>query len=49
MKEILRVVFWFVIINYCVCNRIWQEPISYWWVVEIIVLIISILIVDNTP
>ena len=44
MKQILRTVAWFVIINYSVCNKIWTEPVSYWWIIEIIVLTISILL-----
>jgi hypothetical protein len=44
IKKFVRTICWFVIINFCVCNQIWQEPIPYWWVVEIIVLGISIFI-----
>lgn len=48
MKDLLRIVVWFVVINFAVCNNIWKEPVSYWWVIEIIVLIISILMVDKS-
>ena len=48
MKDLLRIVVWFVVINFAVCNNIWEEPVSYWWVIEIIVLIISILMVDKS-
>ena len=48
MKDLLRIVVWFVVINFAVCNNIWKEPVSYWWVIEIIVLIISILMIDKS-
>ena len=48
MKDLFRIVVWFVVINFAVCNNIWKEPVSYWWVIEIIVLIISILMVDKS-
>ena len=48
MKDLFRIVMWFVVINFAVCNNIWKEPVSYWWVIEIIVLIISILMVDKS-
>lgn len=48
MKDLLRIVVWFVVINFAICNNIWKEPVSYWWVIEIIVLIISILMVDKS-
>lgn len=47
MKNLLRVVVWFVVINFAICNNIWKEPVSYWWAIEIIVLEISILMVDK--
>ena len=47
MRDLLKVVVWFFVINFSICNQIWTEPVSYWWVVEIIVLIISILMVDK--
>ena len=47
MKDLLRIVVWFVVITFAVCNNIWKERVSYWWVIEIIVLIISILMVDK--
>ena len=48
MKNLLRVIVWFIVINFTVCNNIWKEPVSYWWIIEIIVLIISILMVDKS-
>lgn len=42
MTRTLQVFAWFIIINFAVCNQIWTEPVSYWWVIEIFVLIISI-------
>ena len=47
MRDLLKVVVWFFVINFSICNQIWTEPVSYWWVIEIIVLIISILMVDK--
>lgn len=47
MIRILRTIAWFIIINYSVCNEIWTEPVSYWWIIEIIVLTISILLGGN--
>lgn len=47
MKNLLRVIVWFIVINFAVCNTIWKEPVSYWWIIEIIVLGISILMVDK--
>lgn len=45
MKALRRIV-WFITLNF-VCTHIWTEPVSYWWVIEIIILIISFLMVDN--
>ena len=47
MKNLLRIMVWFVVINFAVCNNIWTEPVDYWWIIEIIVLGISILMVDK--
>ena len=47
MKDLLKVIVWFFVINFSICNKIWPEPVSYWWAIEIIVLIISILMVDK--
>lgn len=47
MKNLLRIIVWFVVINFAVCNNIWKEPVSYWWIIEIVVLGISILMVDK--
>ena len=46
MKKILKIIVWFMIINLTICNKIWQHPVNYWWLIEIVVLIISILISD---
>ena len=48
MKEIFKVFVWYVVINFSICNQIWTEPVPYWWVIAIIVLIISILMVDKS-
>ena len=47
MRDLFKIVVWFFVINFSICNHIWTEPVSYWWVIEIIVLIISILMVDK--
>ena len=47
MRDLIKVIVWFFVINFSICNHIWTEPVSYWWVIEIIVLIISILMVDK--
>ena len=47
MRDLLKVVVWFFVINFSICNHVWTEPVSYWWIIEIIVLIISILMVDK--
>lgn len=41
-----RMIVWIIVLNF-VCEHIWTEPVSYWWVIEIIILIISFLMVDN--
>lgn len=47
MKNLIRVIVWFFVINFSICNTIWTEPVGYWWLIEIIVLGISILMVDK--
>jgi hypothetical protein len=47
MKDLIKVIVWFLVINFAICNNIWTEPVGYWWLIEIIVLIISILMVDK--
>lgn len=47
VRDLFKVVVWFFVINFSICNHIWTEPVSYWWVIEIIILIISILMVDK--
>lgn len=41
-----RIGIWFMVLNF-ISNHIWTEPVSYWWVIEIILLIISFLMVDR--
>jgi hypothetical protein len=48
MLQLLRIIVWFLVINFAVCNQIWTEPTDYWWLIEIITLIISILMVDKS-
>ena len=44
--KIFRAIVWFIVLNF-VAGHIWIEPVSYWWVIEIIILIISFLMVDK--
>lgn len=46
IKKILKIIIWFIIINLTICNEIWQDTVNYWWLIEIVVLIISVLISD---
>ena len=46
MKRIIKVVVWFLVINFAICNNVWAEPTTYWWVIEIAVLIISLIVSD---
>lgn len=41
-----RIGIWFIVLNFIV-DQIWTEPVSYWWVIEIILWIISFLMVDQ--
>ena len=41
-----RIGIWFMVLNF-ITNHIWTEPVSYWRVIEIILLIISFLMVDR--
>lgn len=45
--KLLKMIVWFVVLNLGVCNQIWSEPVNYWWLIEIIVIIISYLMVDK--
>ena len=47
MRDLIKIIVWFFVINFSICNHIWTEPVSYWWIIEIIILIISILMVDK--
>ena len=44
--KMFRIGIWFIVLNF-VCELIWSEPVSYWWAIEIIILIISFLMVDE--
>ena len=48
MLYFIKIIVWFLVINFAICNNIWTEPVSYWWIIEIIVLIISVLMVDKS-
>ena len=48
MRDLIKVVIWFFVINFSICNHIWTKPVSYWWVIEIVVYINSILMVDKS-
>lgn len=45
--KFIQMCIWFLVLNFGVCNQIWSEPVDYWWVIEIIVVIISYLMVRN--
>ena len=47
MRNLIKVIVWFFVINFSICNHIWTDPVFYWWIIEIIILIISILMVDK--
>jgi hypothetical protein len=47
MKNLIKIIVWFLVINFAICNKIWTEPVDYWWIIEIFVLGISILMVDK--
>jgi hypothetical protein len=44
--KMCRIIVWFIVLNF-VCEHIWTEPVSEWWVIEIIILGISCLMVDK--
>ena len=44
--KIFRIGMWFIVLNFD-CEHIWSEPVSYWWIIEIVILIISFLMVDE--
>lgn len=44
--KMFRIGIWFIVLK-SVAIHIWSEPVSYWWVIEIIILIISFLMVDK--
>jgi hypothetical protein len=44
--KVFRIGIWFIVLNF-VCSHLWTEPVFYWWVIEIIILIISFLMVDK--
>ena len=46
MKELIRTMVWFMVLNF-VCNNIFTAPVWYWWIIEIVILIISIIMVDK--
>lgn len=41
-----RTAVWFIVLNF-VANQIWTTEVSYWWVIEIIIVLISLLMVYN--
>lgn len=44
--KMFKIGIWFIVLNF-VCEHIWSKPVSYWWAIEIIILIISFLMVDE--
>lgn len=47
MKELIRTMVWFMVLNFIVANNIFIAPVWYWWIIEIVILIISIIMVDK--
>ena len=47
MRELIRIIVWFMVLNFIVCNNIFTAPVWYWWIIEIVILIISIIMVDK--
>ena len=44
--KMFRIGIWVIVLNFG-CEHIWSEPVSYWWIIEIVILIISFLMVDE--
>lgn len=44
--KMFRVGIWYIVLNF-VCKHIWSESVSYWWIIEVVILIISFLMVDE--
>lgn len=47
MKDLIRFMVWFMVLNFIVANNIFTTPVWYWWIIEIVILIISIIMVDK--
>ena len=46
--KLFRMYVWFIVLNFSVCNQIWSKPVDYyWWIIEIVIVIISYLMVDE--
>ena len=45
--KLFRMCVWLIVLNLGVCNQIWSEPVDYWWIIEIVIVIISYLMVDK--
>ena len=45
--KLFRMCVWLIVLNWGVCNQIWSEPVDYWWIIEIVTVIISYLMVDK--
>ena len=45
--KLFRMCVWFIVLNWCVCNQISSEPVDYWWIIEVLTVIISYLMVDE--
>ena len=48
MLRIIKIIVWFFVLNFGVCNQIWTTPISYWWLIEIMVLFISLILTTES-
>lgn len=47
MKDLIRFLVWFMVLNFIVCNNIFTAPVWYWWVIEIVIAIISLIMIDK--
>lgn len=46
--RLFRMCVWLIVLNLGVCNQIWSEPVDYyWWIIEIVIVIISYLMADE--
>ena len=47
MKELIRTMVWFMVLNFIVANNIFTAPVWYWWVIEIVIIILSVIMTER--